>query len=57
MLAQDWIAAHPQGNYPPGVRRAKLGDPYREADAAYAASRSLGQRAGMSARDTSRLPS
>lgn len=57
MLAQDWIAAHPGGNYPHGARRAEVGDPYREADAAYASTRGLGQRAGMTARDTSRLPS
>ncbi|HET7814541.1 MAG TPA: hypothetical protein VFL13_09230 [Candidatus Baltobacteraceae bacterium] len=57
MLAQDWIAAHPDGNYPRGVRRAQLADPFREADESYALSRSLGQRPGISDRETSRLPS
>jgi hypothetical protein len=39
VLAQDWQAAHPNGTYPPGVRRIALADELREADAQYAASR------------------
>jgi hypothetical protein len=38
VLAQDWRAAHPDGTYPPGVRRIALADELREADAQYAAS-------------------
>ena len=38
VLAQDWIAAHPQGTYPRGVRRIALKDEYLEADRQYAAS-------------------
>jgi hypothetical protein len=57
MLAEDWIAAHPDGNYPRGARRAATADPYAEADATYAASRGLGQRPGMTEREISRLPS
>lgn len=36
--AQDWEAAHPDGAYPPGVRRIALKDELREADEQYAAS-------------------
>jgi hypothetical protein len=39
VLSQDWRAAHPDGAYPPGVRRIALVDELREADAQYAASR------------------
>ena len=37
-LAQDWIAAHPKGTYPAGVRRIDLKDEWLEADKQYAAS-------------------
>jgi len=33
VLSQDWLAAHPDGTYPPGVRRIELVDELREADA------------------------
>lgn len=39
VLSQDWIAAHPNGTYPAGIRRIKLkDDPWLEADNQYAAS-------------------
>jgi hypothetical protein len=38
VLAQDWIAAHPKGTYPAGVRRIELEDEWLEADKQYAAS-------------------
>jgi hypothetical protein len=38
VLAQDWMAAHPKGTYPPGVRRIGLKDEWLEADKQYAAS-------------------
>jgi Domain of unknown function (DUF4760) len=38
VLAQDWIATHPNGTYPAGVRRIELEYPWREADRQYAAS-------------------
>jgi hypothetical protein len=38
VLAQDWMAAHPKGTYPEGVRRIALADPWLEADKQYAAS-------------------
>jgi hypothetical protein len=38
VLAQDWIAAHPEGTYPSGVRRIDLKDEWLEADVQYAAS-------------------
>jgi hypothetical protein len=38
VLAQDWIAAHPKGTYPAGVRRIELGDDWLEDDRQYAAS-------------------
>ncbi|HZV78825.1 MAG TPA: hypothetical protein VFF60_04350 [Candidatus Binatus sp.] len=41
VLSQDWLASHPNGDYPPGVRRIDLKNEWREADRQYAASRSL----------------
>jgi hypothetical protein len=38
VLAQDWKAAHPNGNFPAGVRRIDLQYPWLEADKQYAAS-------------------
>jgi predicted DNA-binding transcriptional regulator len=38
VLAQDWMAAHPNGTYPAGVRRIELKDEWLEADKQYAAS-------------------
>jgi Domain of unknown function (DUF4760) len=38
VLAQDWMAAHPKGTYPAGVRRLKLSDEWLDADKQYAAS-------------------
>jgi len=38
VLAKDWEASHPDGNYPPGVRRIPVPDDLREADEQYAAS-------------------
>jgi hypothetical protein len=38
VLAQDWIAAHPNGTYPSGVRRIVLKDQWLETDKQYAAS-------------------
>jgi Domain of unknown function (DUF4760) len=38
VLAQDWKAAHPKGNYPTGVRRIEMSYPWTEADKQYAAS-------------------
>jgi hypothetical protein len=38
VLAQDWIAAHPKGTYPAGVRRIELKDEWLGADKQYAAS-------------------
>jgi hypothetical protein len=38
VLAQDWMAAHPKGTYPAGVRRLELKDDWLEADKQYAAS-------------------
>jgi hypothetical protein len=38
VLAQDWLAAHPQGDYPAGVRRIGLKDVWLEADKKFAAS-------------------
>lgn len=37
VLSQAWIAAHPKGAYPPGMRRIELDDEWLEADARYAA--------------------
>ena len=37
VLSQDWLAAHPNGTYPPGMRRIELKDEWAEADARYAA--------------------
>ena len=39
VLSQDWMAAHPNGAYPAGLRRIALKDELIEADAEYAASR------------------
>jgi hypothetical protein len=38
ILSEDWIAAHPKGTYPAGVRRIGLKDEWLEADKQYAAS-------------------
>jgi hypothetical protein len=38
VLSQDWIATHPNGSYPAGVRRIKVKDKWVEDDAKYAAS-------------------
>jgi Domain of unknown function (DUF4760) len=38
VLAQDWIAAHPKGTYPAGVRRIALKDEWLDADKQYTAS-------------------
>jgi hypothetical protein len=38
VLAEDWMAAHPKGTYPAGVRRIGLKDEWLEADKQYAAS-------------------
>ncbi len=38
VLAQDWLAAHPAGEYPAGMRRIDVKDEWRSADAQYAAS-------------------
>jgi hypothetical protein len=38
VLAQDWIAAHAKGTYPPGVRRLELSYSWDDADKQYAAS-------------------
>jgi hypothetical protein len=38
VLSQGWHDAHPQGAYPPGMRRMKLDYPWLEADKQYAAS-------------------
>jgi hypothetical protein len=39
VLSQDWLARHPDGEYPAGVRRVDLNDEWLAADAQYAASR------------------
>jgi hypothetical protein len=38
VLSQDWSTAHPNGNYPAGVRHIDLKYPWAEADKQYAAS-------------------
>jgi hypothetical protein len=38
VLSQDWLAAHPNGTYPAGVRRIDPKYPWLEADKQYAAS-------------------
>jgi hypothetical protein len=38
VLSQDWMAAHPNGTYPAGVRHIDLKYPWAEADRQYAAS-------------------
>lgn len=35
VLAEGWIAAHPQGDYPKNVRRFPISDPWVEADRQY----------------------
>src|SRR5580704_11993051 len=35
ILSQDWIAAHPTGTYPPGIRRIELEDKWLKADTEY----------------------
>lgn len=37
VLAEDWLAAHPKGTYPAGVRRIDLKDNWFEADKQFAA--------------------
>jgi hypothetical protein len=39
VLSQDWVAAHPNGTYPRGIRRIELEYALRDADAQYALSR------------------
>ena len=39
VLSEDWIAAHPEGEYPNGIRRFDLSDEWLEADKQYEASR------------------
>ena len=38
VLSQDWVATHPKGMYPAGLRRIELKDEWLEADRQYAAS-------------------
>jgi hypothetical protein len=38
VLSQDWIDAHPNGTYPPRLRRINLKDAWLEADTQYATS-------------------
>jgi hypothetical protein len=38
VLAQDWVAAHPKGAYPAGMRRIEVKDEWLAADMQYAAS-------------------
>lgn len=38
VLSQDWLAAHPKGTYPAGMRRIAVKDEWLEADKQYAAS-------------------
>jgi hypothetical protein len=38
VLAQDWMAAHPKGTYPGGVRRITVMDEWLDADREYVAS-------------------
>ena len=38
VLSQDWLAAHPKGAYPAGLRRIELKDEWLEADQRYASS-------------------
>jgi hypothetical protein len=38
VIAQDWMAVHPKGSYPTGVRRIEVVDEWLEADKEYAAS-------------------
>jgi hypothetical protein len=39
VLSQDWLATHPEGTYPSGVRRIEVEDRWLDADSQYAASR------------------
>ena len=39
VLCQDWLAAHPEGAFPAGVRRIPVKNEWQEADKQYAASR------------------
>ena len=32
VIAKDWLASHPQGDYPKGMRRMPLSDPWRDED-------------------------
>lgn len=43
VLAEDWMAAHPKGTYPPGMRRISLKDEWLQADKEYAASRNTAE--------------
>jgi hypothetical protein len=38
VLSEDWMAAHPKGTYPVGVRRIRVKDEWLDADKQYAAS-------------------
>lgn len=38
VISQDWLAAHANGTYPPGIRRIEPKDEWLEADTQYAAS-------------------
>ena len=38
VLSEDWMAAHPKGTYPAGLRRIDLKDEWLDADKQYAAS-------------------
>ena len=40
MLAQDWIASRPHGDYPRNARRLEIGDDFLEDDLSYAQNRS-----------------
>jgi hypothetical protein len=37
-LCEDWLASHPRGSYPEGMRRIRLKDEWLEADQKYSAS-------------------
>ncbi len=56
VLAQDWVEAHPLGNYPSGMRRIVLTDELREADAHYAASRTQSTSTIRAASQRSQAP-
>ena len=38
IMAEDWAAAHPDGTYPPGIRRKEVVDEWLDADKQYVAS-------------------